>query len=81
MSVYSCLCLSCVYTSKILASSLTNKCAYCQAPDCHVNEGTQQAFEQLVLKVHHSLYPFLKSLMGHWLLAQCDTYTHAASAA
>ncbi|KAM4620161.1 E3 ubiquitin-protein ligase listerin [Polymixia lowei] len=49
--------------------------------DRRVREATQQAFEQLVLKVRRSLAPFLKSLMGHWVLAQCDTYTPAASAA
>ncbi|XP_056140651.1 E3 ubiquitin-protein ligase listerin isoform X2 [Lampris incognitus] len=49
--------------------------------DRRVREATQQAFEQLVLKVRRNLAPFLKSLMGHWLLAQCDTYTPAASAA
>uniref|UniRef100_A0A667XXH2 E3 ubiquitin-protein ligase listerin n=1 Tax=Myripristis murdjan TaxID=586833 RepID=A0A667XXH2_9TELE len=49
--------------------------------DRRVREATQQAFEQLVLKVRRSLAPFLKSLMGHWMLAQCDTYTPAASAA
>ncbi|KAM6985180.1 LOW QUALITY PROTEIN: E3 ubiquitin-protein ligase listerin [Aplochiton taeniatus] len=49
--------------------------------DRRVREASQQAFEQLVLKVGRSLAPFLKSLMGHWLLAQCDTYPPAASAA
>ncbi|KAM3869223.1 E3 ubiquitin-protein ligase listerin [Diretmus argenteus] len=49
--------------------------------DRRVREATQQAFEQLVLKVRRSLAPFLKSLMGHWMVAQCDTYTPAASAA
>ncbi|CAL8364746.1 unnamed protein product [Lota lota] len=49
--------------------------------DRRVREATQQAFEQLVLKVRRSLAPFLKSLMGHWLMAQCDTYVPAASAA
>lgn len=34
-----------------------------------------------MLKVRRSLAPFLKSLMGHWILSQCDTYTPAASAA
>lgn len=27
------------------------------------------------------LAPYLKSLMGYWLMAQCDTYTPAACAA
>uniref|UniRef100_A0A8C9ZA49 E3 ubiquitin-protein ligase listerin n=1 Tax=Sander lucioperca TaxID=283035 RepID=A0A8C9ZA49_SANLU len=49
--------------------------------DRRIREATQQALEQLVLKVRRSLAPFLKSLMGHWILSQCDTYTPAASAA
>ncbi|XP_060942216.1 E3 ubiquitin-protein ligase listerin [Limanda limanda] len=49
--------------------------------DRRIREATQQAFEQLVLKVRRSLAPFLKSLMGHWILSQCDTYTPAASTA
>lgn len=35
----------------------------------------------MVLKVGRSLAPFLKSLMGHWILSQCDPYTPSASAA
>lgn len=53
----------------------------CQDHDRRIREATQQAFEQLVLKVRRNLAPFLKSLMGHWILSQCDTYTPAASAA
>lgn len=49
--------------------------------DRRIREATQIAFEQLVQKVRRSLAPFLKSLMGHWILSQCDTYTPAASAA
>ena len=56
-------------------------CVKHQDHDRRVREATQQAFEQLVLKVRRSLAPFLKSLMGHWLMAQCDTYVPAASAA
>lgn len=52
-----------------------------QDHDRRIREATQQAFEQLVLKVRRSLAPFLKSLMGHWILSQCDTHTPAASAA
>lgn len=52
-----------------------------QDHDRRIREATQQAFEQLVLKVRRSLAPILKSLMGHWILSQCDTYTPAASAA
>lgn len=57
-------------------------CHYvCQDHDRRIREATQQSFEQLVLKVRRSLAPYLKSLMGHWILSQCDTYTPAASAA
>lgn len=52
-----------------------------QDHDRRIREATQQAFEQLVLKVRRSLAPILKSLMGHWILSQCDTHTPAASAA
>uniref|UniRef100_A0A8B9HE14 E3 ubiquitin-protein ligase listerin n=1 Tax=Astyanax mexicanus TaxID=7994 RepID=A0A8B9HE14_ASTMX len=49
--------------------------------DRRVREATQQAFEQLILKVKRNLAPYLKGIMGHWLIAQCDTYSPAASAA
>ncbi|XP_042637268.1 E3 ubiquitin-protein ligase listerin [Orycteropus afer afer] len=49
--------------------------------DRRVREATQQAFEKLILKVKKHLAPYLKSLMGYWLMAQCDTYTPAACAA
>ncbi|KAE8621680.1 hypothetical protein XENTR_v10004921 [Xenopus tropicalis] len=49
--------------------------------DRRVREATQQAFEQLILKVKKYLAPHLKSLMGFWLIAQCDTYSPAASSA
>lgn len=49
--------------------------------DRRVREATQQAFEQLILKVKKNLAPHLKNLMGFWLIAQCDTYSPAASAA
>lgn len=52
-----------------------------QDHDRRVREATQQAFEQLVLKVKRNLAPYLKSIMGHWLISQCDTYSPAASAA
>lgn len=51
-----------------------------QDHDRRVREATQQAFEQLILKVRKHLAPHLKSLMGHWLIAQCDVYSPAASA-
>uniref|UniRef100_UPI00398EDAED E3 ubiquitin-protein ligase listerin isoform X2 n=1 Tax=Pristiophorus japonicus TaxID=55135 RepID=UPI00398EDAED len=49
--------------------------------DRRVREAVQQAFEPLILQVKRNLAPYLKSIMGHWLIAQCDTYTPAASAA
>ncbi|XP_034168229.2 E3 ubiquitin-protein ligase listerin [Pangasianodon hypophthalmus] len=49
--------------------------------DRRVREATQQAFEQLILKVKRNLAPYLKGIMGHWLIAQCDSYSPAASAA
>ncbi|KAL4608591.1 E3 ubiquitin-protein ligase listerin isoform X2 [Arapaima gigas] len=49
--------------------------------DRRVREAMQQAFEQLILKVKRNLAPYLKSIMGHWLIGQCDTYPPAASAA
>ncbi|TSK16143.1 E3 ubiquitin-protein ligase listerin [Bagarius yarrelli] len=49
--------------------------------DRRVREATQQAFEHLILKVRRNLAPYLKGIMGHWLIAQCDTYSPAASAA
>ncbi|XP_060689478.1 E3 ubiquitin-protein ligase listerin isoform X2 [Hemiscyllium ocellatum] len=49
--------------------------------DRRVREAVQQAFEILVLQVKRNLAPYLKSIMGHWLIAQCDTYNPAASAA
>ncbi|XP_068000577.1 E3 ubiquitin-protein ligase listerin [Melanerpes formicivorus] len=48
--------------------------------DRRVREATQQSFEQLILKVKKHLAPYLKSIMGYWLIAQCDTYSPAASA-
>ncbi|KAJ8412537.1 hypothetical protein AAFF_G00128730 [Aldrovandia affinis] len=49
--------------------------------DRRVREATQQSFQQLILKVKRNLAPYLKSIMGYWLIAQCDTYSPAASAA
>ncbi|XP_020851528.1 E3 ubiquitin-protein ligase listerin isoform X2 [Phascolarctos cinereus] len=49
--------------------------------DRRVREATQLAFEKLILKVKKHLAPHLKSLMGYWLIAQCDTYAPAAIAA
>lgn len=58
-----------------------NYCKISLDLDRRVREATQQAFEKLILKVKKHLAPHLKSLMGFWLIAQCDTYSPAASAA
>ncbi|KAG8590867.1 hypothetical protein GDO81_006944 [Engystomops pustulosus] len=58
-----------------------NYCKISLDHDRRVREATQQAFEQLILKVKKYLAPHLKNLMGFWLIAQCDTYSPAASAA
>ena len=46
-----------------------------------MREATHKAFEQLVCQVGRSLARHLRSLMGPWLVAQCDNYAPAASAA
>ncbi|CAN2387615.1 Listerin E3 ubiquitin protein ligase 1 [Pristimantis euphronides] len=58
-----------------------NYCKISLDHDRRVREATQQAFEQLILKVKKYLAPHLKNLMGFWLIAQCDTYSPAASSA
>ncbi|KAM4795349.1 E3 ubiquitin-protein ligase listerin [Rhinophrynus dorsalis] len=58
-----------------------NYCKISLDLDRRVREATQQAFEQLILKVKKYLAPHLKNLMGFWLIAQCDTYLPAANAA
>uniref|UniRef100_A0A4W3I6R2 E3 ubiquitin-protein ligase listerin n=1 Tax=Callorhinchus milii TaxID=7868 RepID=A0A4W3I6R2_CALMI len=49
--------------------------------DRRIREAAQQAFELLVFQVKRNLAPYLKNIMGYWLISQCDTYTPAASAA
>lgn len=46
-----------------------------------MREAANEAFEQLVLRVRRNLAPHLKYVMGPWLVAQCDVYAPAASAA
>jgi len=53
----------------------------CEDVDSRVREATNKAFEQLVARVGRSLARHLRSLMGPWLVAQCDSYSPAASAA
>ncbi|KAH3724799.1 E3 ubiquitin-protein ligase listerin-like [Dreissena polymorpha] len=49
--------------------------------DYRVREATQQAMSTLVSRVRRNLAPYLRNLMGAWLLSQCDTYPTVASAA
>ncbi|XP_071956221.1 E3 ubiquitin-protein ligase listerin-like [Antedon mediterranea] len=49
--------------------------------DKRVREATQYAFEQICLRVGRKLAPHLRSLMGVWIVSQCDTYAPASSAA
>ncbi|XP_060079662.1 E3 ubiquitin-protein ligase listerin-like [Ylistrum balloti] len=49
--------------------------------DHRVRETTQQAMTALVFKARKHLAPYLRSLMGAWLLCQCDTYPTVAAAA
>ncbi|KAJ8315834.1 hypothetical protein KUTeg_007984 [Tegillarca granosa] len=53
----------------------------CLDLDHRVRETAQQAMNTLVGKVGKSIAPFLKSMMGSWLLCQCDTYPTVTSAA
>jgi len=46
-----------------------------------VREVTHKAFEHLLVRVGRSLAHHLRSVMGPWLVAQCDSYAPAASAA
>lgn len=49
--------------------------------DYRVREAAQQAMSALVVQVRRNLAPYLRGLMGAWLLSQCDTYPTVASAA
>jgi hypothetical protein len=46
-----------------------------------VREAAQQAMSTLVSRVRRNLAPYLRNLMGAWLLSQCDTYPTVASSA
>ena len=50
---------------------------YTKDHDKRVREATQLTFQQLVEQVKRNLAPHLRTLMGPWLLAQCDTYPAA----
>ncbi|XP_022804416.1 E3 ubiquitin-protein ligase listerin-like [Stylophora pistillata] len=49
--------------------------------DHKVREATQQAMEQLVLRVGRNLAPHLRYIIGPWLCTQFDTYAVVASSA
>ena len=46
-----------------------------------MREAAQEAQRLLCSKVTRDLAPHLRALMGAWMLAQCDPYAPAASAA
>lgn len=50
-----------------------------QDVDHRVREATQQAMEQLVLRVGRNLAPHLRYIIGPWLCSQFDTYAVVAS--
>lgn len=50
-----------------------------QDVDHRVREATEQAMEQLVLRVGRNLAPHLRYVIGPWLCAQYDTYAVVAS--
>lgn len=50
-----------------------------QDVDHRVREATQQAMEQLVLRVGRNLAPHLRYIIGPWLCSQFDTYPTVAS--
>ena len=49
--------------------------------DYRVREAAQHVMFALVKKAGRNIAPYLKNLMGAWLLNQCDTYPTVASAA
>ncbi|XP_064613366.1 E3 ubiquitin-protein ligase listerin-like [Liolophura sinensis] len=49
--------------------------------DHKVREASQQAMAAIASRVGRNLAPHLKSIMGCWLLCQCDTYPTVATAA
>ncbi|KAJ8027197.1 E3 ubiquitin-protein ligase listerin [Holothuria leucospilota] len=49
--------------------------------DKRVREGCQHSFQHLIVKCGRNLAPYLKQLMGSWLLGQCDNYPPGALAA
>lgn len=60
---------------------ITHLSLYPQDVDHKVREASQQAMAALAARVGRNLAPHLKSIMGCWLLCQCDTYPTVATAA
>ena len=46
-----------------------------------MREAAQHVMSALVKKAGRNIAPYLKNMMGAWLLNQCDTYPTVASAA
>ena len=81
-TLYSCRSLktySCTMYSNTQSLGLNNLLFPTQDIDHRVREATQQAMEQLVLKVGRNLAPHLRYVIGPWLCAQFDTYAVVAS--
>ncbi|WAR08242.1 LTN1-like protein [Mya arenaria] len=49
--------------------------------DHRVREANQLAMSTLAVRVRRNLAPYLRNLMGAWLMSQCDTYPTVSSAA
>ncbi|KAK6175849.1 hypothetical protein SNE40_014229 [Patella caerulea] len=49
--------------------------------DHKVREAVQQTFLIITSQIKKEIAPYLKSIMGCWILSQCDTYPTVASAA
>ncbi|KFM63260.1 E3 ubiquitin-protein ligase listerin, partial [Stegodyphus mimosarum] len=49
--------------------------------DRRIREATHEANGKLIFKVKREVAPYLKNIMGVWLLGQCDLYAPAATSA
>ena len=46
-----------------------------------MREASHCTFQEIITQVGRDLAPYLKQLLGPWLVAQCDPYAPAATAA
>jgi len=46
-----------------------------------VREALQQALTAMTVRARKQLAPYLRGLMGAWVLSQCDTYPTVSTAA